>query len=610
MSEELLRYYNSELGYLRKLGAEFARANPDVAPQLRIDANSAQDPYVERMIEAFAYLTARTRLKLDDEFPEISDAMLEVLCPQYLSPMPSVAIAQFAIDPSQAGLVKGYPLPRGSEMETEAVDDAPCRFMTCFDTKLLPIRIESASVVTAAMVPGVSTLEPTPSVLKIRLASYAKDPPIGKMSIDSLRFYIDGEVSVANALYELIFTKTVDVALANDANDKAPVVLGRGALQPVGMDEDQHMLPRTHRAFRGYQLLSEYFALPEKYRFFEITGIPDHAIQRLGPHAELYLYLTGASEALVRGIGAETFKFGCTPIINLFKQRLTPFQPAPTQHTYPLMPDTRWPQTQEVYSIDSVTGSLPSGESFPILPFFSTNHTALDDAGLYFHAVRREAGYVDGGYDPGTELDISLVDLSRQSVSPENLTVSVQATCLNRDLPQRLPFGAGRPNIRLLAGGPLAPVRCLTPPTPTHRLPIKGEALWRLVSQLSLNHLSLTDGRDGAAALREILSLYNYLAGPDRAARIAAIESVRHERATARVGKGAHAAFCRGVEIHLGIDDKRFGNNGLYLFGSVLERFLGLYCSVNAFTRLVIESHPNHHELYRWTARAADKQII
>lgn len=610
MSEELLDYYNSELGYLRKLGTEFARANPDVAPQLRIDAPSAQDPYVERMIEAFAYLTARTRLKLDDEFPEISDALLQVLYPQFLSPMPSAAIIQFAIDPSQAGLTKGYALPRGSEIETEAVDDAPCRFRTCFDTRVLPIRIEEASVVTAAMAPSVKSPVNTPSVLRLRLRSFAPDPPLGKMAMTSLRFYIDGEASVANALYELIFTKTVEIALAQDGNDKQPAVLGKGVLKTAGFEEGQSMLPRCTRSFRGYQLLSEYFALPEKYRFFEISGIPAKAIERLGPEGDLYLYLTGAPESLVSSIDSEVFKLGCTPVINLFEQRLTPIQVTATKHTYHLTPDTRWPETQEIYRIDEVSGSLPSGESVPIRPFYSANHTHGDDYGLFYHASRRPAGYVNGEYDTGTEMDLSLVDLSRRPMSPEDMTISVQATCLNRDLPHRLPFGAGRPQMRLLAGGPLAPVRCLTPPSPTYRLPMKGEAMWRMVSHLSLNHLSIADGADGAAALREILGLYNYLTSPDRAARIDAIGSVRHKRATTRIGVGAAAAFCRGIEVDLEVDQKRFGDNGLYLFGSVLERFLGLYCSINTFTRLVMTSHQHNLELFRWPARAADKQII
>ena len=609
MTEQLLEYYNNELGYLRKLGAEFAKANPDVAPQLRIDATSTQDPYVERLIESFAYLNARTRLKLDDEFPEISDAMLGVLFPQYLAPMPSVAIAQFAIDPAQAGLAQGYPLPRGTELETERVDDSACRFQTCFDTHLLPIHVSAASIATDAMVPSVPTLQATPSVLQIQLRSFTPDPPLGKMGLQSLRFYIDGEPSVANAVYQLIFTRTVEIALATDANDKQPSVLGKASLRPVGFEEGEMMLPPSTRTFQGYQLLSEYFAMPEKFRFFEITGLRPEAVKRLGPTAELYLYLAESPEALARSIDADTFKLGCTPIINLFEQRLVPFQLSPTQHRYPLVSDTRWPETQEIYSVNAVTGTLPSGESVPVRPFFSISHTNNTE-GLFYQVRRRAAGYANGGYDPGTELDLTLVDLSRNQVSPENLTLSVQATCLNRNQPQRLPFGAGRPRIKTLAGGPLAPIFCLTPPTPTRRLPLRGESLWRLISHLSLNHLSICDGPDGAASLREILSLYDYLGTPDRIARINAIEAVTHRRVTARLGRGASASFCRGVEINVGCDENRFGDNGLYLFGAVLEQFLGRYASINSFTRLVMSSRQHNLELFRWPARAADIQII
>src|SRR3984885_6934806 len=118
MSESLLPYYNRELAAIRSLAAEFALAHPKVAGRLRLSPDSVDDPHVARLLEGVAFLGARVQHRLDDEFPELTDALLGVLYPHYLAPIPSVAITRFAADP---GLEGAAHLPSGLAIETEPV---------------------------------------------------------------------------------------------------------------------------------------------------------------------------------------------------------------------------------------------------------------------------------------------------------------------------------------------------------------------------------------------------------------------------------------------------------------------------------------------------------
>lgn len=611
MSDELLQYYNRELSYVRQLGQQFARAYPDVAPQLGIDGGGgAQDPYVERLIEAFAFINARTSKKLDDDFPEIADAMLGVLYPHYQAPVPSMAIVQFELDPSQADMVGGYSIPRGAELETEEVDGQPCFYQTCYGLTLYPLRVIQASIDPLDLAPPVPWAEQACAVLRVRIASFSEEAGLKKMSAGSLRFFLAGQTAYANAIYELLFRHAVQVALTDGTNGAEPVVLGTQCLGPVGFSKDEGLLAYSARSFRGYRVLTEYFALPEKFRFFELGGLTAQVRARIGQTADLLVYIDKQDDDLARNVGAEMFRLGCTPIVNLFKKRADPFRLTHQQSKCRVVPDERRKNAMEIYRVDRVSAVDPDGRAEVIQPFYSVNH-AIDrpDQRAYWYASRRPADPVEGVVDAGTEIDLTFVDLAFDPAAPADRTIQVETICLNRDLPVRLEFGGGHPRMQLSKGGPIAPIQCLTVPTPTRRPSLKAAAMWRLISHLSLNHLSLT-GVDGAAALRELLMLYEFAGTPERMAKIQGITEVRSRRATARVGWAGAAAFCRGTEVTITFDEDRFADRGLFLFATVLERFLGLYCSINSFSRMVAVSQPRQEVIHRWPPRAADRVLL
>lgn len=610
MNDELLRYYNSELSYVRKLAGEFARAYPTVAARLAVDGNVSRDPYVERLIEAFAYVNARTRMKLDDDFPEIAEAMLGVLYPHYLAPTPSVAIAQFALDPGQATMFAGYSIARGARLTTEEVDGVACEFRTCFPVRLYPLRVTEAALVPIAAAPASDAARGATAAVRVKIETYSAQAPLKQMQAPALRFYLGGEGLHANSLYELLFASLLDVAVATGDRSAAPLSLGRDCVESVGFRDDEALFPRSARTLAAYQQLTEYFVLPEKFRFIDVRFLDAVWPLCTGNSAELYFYLRRTPRDLAANISAGTFCLGCAPIVNLFERRAEPIRLTHTRSEHRVVPDARWASALEVYSIDQVTAMTAEQKEIPIPPLYSTVHAEQNrEQRIAWHARRRTAGYRDGDRDRGTEIDLTFVDPDSAPGESANWTIDVQTTCLNRDLPAKLPFTAGRPLVQAAAGGPLAPIRLLTQPTPTYRRSIEEGGLWRLVSHLSLNHLSLVEGSKGAAALAEMLRLYEPVGSSDRAAKIQGLAAVGAQRHTALTTLG-DAGLCRGLKVRIDFDEQRFADNSMFLFAAVLERFLACYCSINSFSQLEIHSQQRGEKVYEWPPRTGHKQLL
>ncbi len=611
MTDELLRYYERELAYIRNLGAQFAAAHPKIAARLKIQAEASGDPHVERLIEAFAFLNARIRHKLDDDFPEIAEAMLQVLYPHYLAPLPSMAIVKFVLDASQGGLLTGYTIPRASMLETESIDGEPCRFQTTSPVTLWPITLDAARLSGPPFSAPVTAWTPqTAATIQLELVCYNKDLTFAQLKLPCLRFFLRGQTQHVYTLYELMMNNMLGVAAANSPRDPRPQLLPPGAIRAVGFERDEQMLPYTARTPPGCRLLTELFAFPEKFLFFDLR-LPPAALQAIGPRLSLFFYLNQTNADLERNVSSQTFQLGCAPIVNLFRQRADSIRLTQTAHEYRVTPDARRPVACEVYSIDRVAAVAPDNSAVEFQPFYSVKHGSDGDAQrTFWHAVRRPANLAAGKVDAGTEVFVSLVDLEFSPAAPADCTLDIETTCLNRDLPRNLPFGGGEPRLSLTAGGPASRIECLTRPTPTYRPELRHGALWRLVSHLSLNHLSLVADDDGAHALREILKLYDLCDSAETRGMIDGIVSLRSRRVVGRTADAVSGGFCRGVEMTVHFDESRFTGHGVFLFASVLERFLGSYCSINSFCKLVVTTRQRESPLRKWAPRAGEKILI
>ncbi|HTF90213.1 MAG TPA: type VI secretion system baseplate subunit TssF, partial [Planctomycetota bacterium] len=324
MSDELLPYYERELGYLRHLGAEFARQHPKIAGRLRMGGDAIEDPHVSRLIESVAFLNARVRRKLDDGFPELVDALLDVLHPQFLAPIPSMSIVRFEGDPAATA---PYLVARDTLLETDPSHGPPCRFRTGYPAMVWPFREQRSRMSSAPFqAPTTGQSSRAASVIQISLGCASKVNGFGKLKPESLRFFLRGQPSRVAELYQRLFEDTLEIAIATAPNDPKPIVLPASALRPVGFEADEGLLPFPARTSNAYRLLSEYFAFPSKFHFIDIAGIPPDRLARFQDKLEIFIYLRNGSRELEQSVDTETFALGCAPIVNLFKHRAEPIQ--------------------------------------------------------------------------------------------------------------------------------------------------------------------------------------------------------------------------------------------------------------------------------------------
>jgi type VI secretion system protein ImpG len=619
MSDDLLPHYDAELNFIRRMAAEFAEAHPASAGRLRLSADAIDDPHVARLIESFAFLTARIRKKLDDEFPELTDALLGTLYPHYLAPIPSMAVVQFACQPDLAGACVVKP---GTELLSEPVDGERCHFRTGYPVTLWPIALDLANLAGRPLTaPANPSAAGAASCLRLSLRCLAPGMTFEQLGIDTLRFFLRGQPQQIHGLYELIHNNSISVALADRSNDDRPVILPASAIRPVGFERQEGLLPYPARSFLGYRLLTEFFAFPEKFLFFDIEGLTAKTLVAAGEKLEIFLYFNRAVPELGQ-IKAENFALGCTPVVNLFKQKAEPIRLNHMQSEYRVVPDARRPTATEVYSIDAVAASSPEGEQVNYSPFYSLRHAARGGGDeRFWHASRRLGASRDPELEwrrgearrsgNGTEMLLSLVDLQFDPDTPADWVASVETTCLNRNLPEQLPYGGGHPQFELVEGVPgVAQIACLTAPTATLRPEMREGARWRLISHLTLNHLSLLDDEEGAEPLREILRLYDFRNSPETRAIIDSILSVRAERGVARAPGREMGAFCRGLDVTIEFDGDRFSTSGGFLLASVLDRFLGLYGSINSFSRLTARMKGRSGVSRRWPPRAGELVLL
>jgi type VI secretion system protein ImpG len=620
MSDDLLPYYEKELTFLRQMGAEFAEKYPKIASRLLLEAEKCEDPHVERLIEAFAFLAGRIHRKLDDELPEITESFLGVLYPHYLAPVPSMSIVQFALDAGQAKLQTGQTIKRGSILSSRPVDGSPCRFRTCYPITIWPVEVAAAGFEAPAGI-GLQTQE-TRSILRLVLrttsglpfsALFEKVSETEERSFDRLRFYLQGEGQLVYALYELMFVNAVKVELRpGEAKRKgpAPIYLDPSCLRQVGFDREEGMLPYSDRSFLAYRLLQEYFTFPEKYHFLDLCELSKAVRAGYGDTIEVLIHFN-REFSMEKGVNPQTFRLNCTPIVNLFRQVAEPIQLTHTQSEYRVVPDVSRQMAMEVYSIDSVSNTATYNEKpIPFQPFYSFKHAVnRESQRTFWYAHRRQSQRKE---DAGTEVFLSLVDLDFNPSRPDVEAVTVIATCTNRDLPGRLPFGSAEGDFQLEGPGLFTSIRCLKKPTPTVRPPMRRATQWRLISHLSLNYLSLVEkeGETGPEALREILKLYDFTDSSATRRQIAGISKVAARRVFRSIPSPLGASFVRGVEVSIDLDEQQYVGSGAFLMAAVLERFLALYTSINSFVQLTHSVQQREGVIKRWPPRAGEQIVV
>ncbi|HVV67771.1 MAG TPA: type VI secretion system baseplate subunit TssF [Gammaproteobacteria bacterium] len=610
--DTLLQHYQEELAFIRQLGAKFAAAHPKIAGKLRLGPNSIEDPHVARLIEAVAFSNARVRQKLEDDFSEVSDALLQILHPNALSPIPAMAICHLQIHAEQ--LLAPKMLPENSVLFSETIHGHACRFKTCYPVELVPlVPIEAKLTAKPTTAPIIANANDCSSVLRLSLACTHTSVAVDKIKIDVLRFFINAPTQYAHAVYALLFQHTAIIAIAHSATDPAPAIFEpKYCLQPVGFKETEGMLPYSKRTFMGYRLLSEFFAFPEKFLFFDLVGLEQAISEKLtSPQDQLhiYFYLNQLNPALEKKINVDFFALGCTPIVNLYDHIAEPITFTNTQTEYNLIPETKLsPETTEIYAVKKVTASTFNEETIEFLPFYGLKHYQND---AYYHVVRKPAW--EAGHYPmrGSEVFLAFSDRELARFNPERWVIHAEISCTNRDLPEQLQFNADSKGLRMY---PLTPdfitkITCLTPMTPVRRPFSQHSGRWRYVSQLTLNHLALTNDEEGIETLRSLLNLYDFDQSDEHLNMLEGLLEISSHNLFIRSPTGHRGnPFLQGSEITLIVDETKFSSGNLFLFGSILSHFFGLHTSVNLFTQLVIKNR--QQEILRFAPRAGDKTVL
>ncbi len=612
MRDELLLYYERELAFLRQMGADFAEKYPTIAQRLVLEPTRCHDPHVERILEGFAFLAARVHLKIEDEFPEITEAMLGIVYPHYIRPIPSMSIVEFFAEPGQ-NVAAGLKVPKDTVLYSRKVGGFECNFRTCYDTTLWPISVTAAEWKTPdRLTPPIKTNDAVAAV-RVELRALG-DTPFSKLPTASLRFFLNGEYNLVNALYELLSRNCVQIVVRDPTPGTRvrPVNIPPNSLRAVGFGEDEDTIPYPRRSFTGYRLLAEYFTFPEKFFFLDVENLRP-ALAGFKDRAEIVFLLSEFEMAERRqilevGVSAKTFRLGCAPIVNLFQQTAEPILLDQRRFEYQIVPDIRRPNATEVFSVDQVLSINPQTQAvLHYDPFYSFRHGGGRDKGQVFWIANRRASTKRG--DEGTDMFLTLVDKSSRQVFPDADTLTARITCTNRDLPSRLPFGNEDGDFWIKEGGAaVKKIVCLKKPTNSLRPPVGRSALWRLISQLSLNYLSLVE--EGKEALQEILKLYNFTDSAYSEQQIKGIAGVSSRKHFARVISENGITFARGVRVEMELDEEQFVGGGSYLFGSVLEHFLGLYTSLNSFSQLVAKSRQRRGLIHEWPPRAGRKILM
>ncbi len=604
MIDDLIEYYQRELNFLRESAGAFADAHPKIASRLRLTREAVEDPHIGRLIESVAFMNARLRHKLDDEFPEISDAILMTLYPHLIQPVPSFFVAGLEASPD---LDKPMTVKRGTMVTTEPVDAEPCRYRLCWDTTLLPLRLQAAAMGGPPLDAPALGLHNAKGVLRLSLATSKPEIGIAGLGLDRLRLFIKSDARRAQLLIEQFGVNLLGVGVGTGPDDPRAVLLPPSALRLMGLADDELLLPQTAVASLAYAGLQEHFAYPQKHLFVEISGLAARTLDIDGGKLELFLYFDKLSPELERVVRPEDFDLFACPAINLFEMESEPVQIDHSQIEYRIIPDARREDGLEVHSVLGVSLQDASGQHIDAPSLYSIDR-GTGRPGRFFHATTRRSSFGPGG---GDDVFLSVADLDGTLLRDDATIASARLLVTNRDLPSRLPFGGGRPKLSFGEAMPgLAGAVALNKPTPTRRPARRRAALWKLIGQLSLNHLSLVGGAEGARALREVLAIYDLSDTPESAFLRERLVGVTALPGVARVPLRGHTAICAGVDVTLEIDDDRLSGSGSFLLCSVLERFLASSASINSFVRLSARLRREAGIWKTWTPNVGDRALV
>jgi type VI secretion system protein ImpG len=624
MDPRLLRYYNQELQHVRDMGAEFAREFPKIAGRLGVEGLECADPYVERLLEAFAFLAARVQLKIDAEFPRFTQHLLEMVYPRYLAPTPSMAVLQLQPDLREPALAAGVTVPRDAVLHSMVARDATgtCEFRLANAVTLWPLELCEARILEGPAALGAIGIRPgegTRSALRLTLRCTA-GVKVAQLALDELPLYLAGADNLPAELHaQLLGSGTRLLVRGAAASGHVTVSLGREAIERMGYADDEALIPPARRQFSGYRLLQEYFAFPQRFLFVKLSGLRRALEKITSDRFELIVLFDQGAANLESTVGIDNFRLFCGAAINLFPRSADRIHVENGLPEYHVVADRTRPMDFEVYDVLDVQGFGDRSEpDRQFRPFYSCNEQIWHSRDHAYFTLRREARRLSSRQRQagprtsyvGSEVFLSLVDPDEAPFRSNLRQLAATTLCTNRDLPLNIPISKTATDFILESAAPVESVRCVAGLSRPRASFAHGDASWRLISHLSLNYLSIVDTPgEGASALREMLGLY---ADPNDTSAQRQIEGVRAVASKAIIGRVPIAgpiAYGRGTEVTLTLEDAAFQGSNAFLLAAVLEEFFARFASINSFSKTVLRS-VERGEIARWPMRLGNRSTL
>jgi type VI secretion system protein ImpG len=624
MDTRLLKHYETELAFVREMGAEFAQAYPKIASRLGMDGVEINDPYVERLVESFAFLTSRIQLELDMRYPQFTQHLLEIVYPHYLAPVPAMFIAQFQPD---AGVAKKFTLKRGTKMRAPLRDgdQTACEFRTAHAVDLWPLKISEVQyfasrgeVVAAGFGDGNSAR----AAVRLRLKA-PNGTALNTLGVTHLDLYLPGQDRTPWSLYEHLMQDSIGImGRSINRRDDWTVAPRTAKVLPLGFEPEEALLPFPGQSFDGYRLLQEYFSLPQRFFFTRLGGMDQILAKCEDNEIDVYILLKESRPQLQQTLSVANFALYCTPAVNLFEARCDRVNVLRKDSDHFVVVDRTAPLDFEIHTVLSVAGiTSESVDDIDFRAFYSADdYTAAGENHEAYYAVRRrlrqrsENQKLRGTRTSylGADIFLTLVD-RKEAPYPGSLEqLAVRALCTNRDLPLMLQTGIGPSDFEMTDGGPVDAIKAISAiSTPKSSPATDGSAAWRLISHLSLNYLSMDDADRGsaAAAIRELLGIYTPKGDRNLAKQLEGIAGMESRPIVRRMADEVLSTAVRGLEVKVTFDESYFEGTGVYVLGAVLDHFFAKYVSLNSFTETVINS-TERGEIARWPAKSGRRRMI
>ena len=624
MDPLLLEYYNQELLYLKEMGAEFAQQHPKIARRLGMHGIEVADPYVERLLEGFAFLSARTQIKLDAEFPRFTQRLLEVVYPNYIAPTPSMTVVQFKPQPSDGDLSKGLKISSGTQLHSRVhgEGDTEVTFSTSQDVTLWPLAIESARLMSTP--PEIKHLERLIPNQRVRGALRLTLKVNAGLSFDKLTglerlpIYLSGDEKIASQLFELIHTQTLATVICPVNNVQAPLAIRTPGVSYEGLLPEQSLLPVMWQSFHGHNLIHEYFSLPSRFYFFALTDLQNALRNYSGETVEVILLLKDVPPALIAHVDAQQFGLFCSPAINLFEKQADRIEVDRKQTEFHLVMNRQRSQDYEVYRVTNVVAQNNKQVQTTVFrPLFETIANDTENYGKYY-SVNREIRLVSDSTRKygtrtqyiGTECYISLVDQHEAPISDDIRYLTVTALSTNRDLASLL-TRTGKSDLHCKLSIPCKDIGIIRPISPTRAPFAQRERAWRLIRLLSFNYIPLSDihSSETAQALRNLLGLFVAHQDEQSRGQIQSLLSTGIKAVNRRLPRSGPIVYGRGIECQINVDEDGFSGVSPFLFGLVLEHFIAKHASINVFTQLSLSSSQRGH-IYTFAPRMGQRTQI